>query len=125
MTDEKMVPVSEAVKRERDAFVKGGLSLSNYAGYRSQLEAEAKRRYPLTVTRPRVVRDGHGWEFRVAPGVTVWNEPVIEARREGRSELWEAWPTIRPNRMTVWASLLASPLETVDADSDGEETANG
>lgn len=77
---------------------------------------EAKRRYPLTVTRPRVVVDE--WER-------------VEWKSDGCNLYWTldrsdwhrypekisgilAWPNAE--RIAIWSDLISNPTETVDAD---------
>lgn len=126
MADEKMVTEAEAVKRERAACEAGAFMMlarlrancgSELTGF---VESEAKRRYPLAVTRARVVTDSNGTKWRVVNDVPEWMDATYgHTWQDGSGKMW-----ITTERVRILASLLASPLETVDADSqsDGEES---
>lgn len=67
---------------------------------------DAAEIFPLpTITRPRVVRDPHGlrWNWTVKDG-------VIHPKIDGLGQL----ETITPQRVALWADLLANPTELVE-----------
>lgn len=116
MSDEKKYTEREMVMRERAAFRAGGV---RWAGdrnaYVSDIAAEAVRRFPLAlITRPRVVTDKDGSEWRVAGS-------RVECR-VGPNEPFRASIAERDLAMQIrvdekfrreFASLLLEPNETV------------
>lgn len=136
MTDEKMVPESEAAKREtlaaRNGYFCGAHDALSWPRQTTRWTDEAvmiraKRRYPLTVTRARVVRDMSGptrpTYWRVVDG--QFEFAYIKEPRNFRA----MGPDfngmfINPERVRLLADLLATPTETVDADSQSEGEGN-
>ncbi len=119
MNDEKTISEREAVKRERKAFEDGMVrgsarEFTNIARVR-QAASEA---YPLPkITRPRVVDDPHdcqeGSAWRVVEG-------RIEYRWKGdKPSAWRQYASspITPERVAMWANLLANPTEEVPDDA--------
>lgn len=121
MTNEKMVPESEAVKREREAYVAG--AESQWGGIPSHQTSswreEAKRRYPLTVTRPRVVEDTTGWYWRVSSDASI---ETTSTKDGAWRQLVRMDQRLTKERVLILADLLANPTEDVDADSQSEES---
>ena len=114
MTDDQRYSERDVILRERAAFVTGVA----YSAYRADSSDgsinEAKRRYPLKVERPRVVRDPDSdgdYEFRVATD-------EIQVRCKGGA--WHGsqyyCPRLSLHRVALLADLLARPTELVDAD---------
>jgi hypothetical protein len=120
MSGPKMVTEREAVARERAAFVEGVIYCTaqsdtlNYEPY-----AQRERLYPLPkVSRPRVVRDPHGaahfWtvrDGRIRPSVH-WSANDLQTIE-----------AITPERVALWADLLANPNEIVEDDGSGSSGA--
>lgn len=112
MSDEKTVTEKEAILRERAAFVFGA---KRWPDMQNVCVEEAKRRYPLPlITRPRVVTDKDGSEWRVAGS-------RVECR-VGPNEPFRASSAERDLAMQIrvdekfrreFASLLLEPNETV------------
>lgn len=105
-------------KREREAFIAGAewyrtvLSNAGSTGCDLVLSrdiwAEALRRWPRkTKTVPRVVTDGSGFGWTVRDGFVE----VLGYRFMG-------YPTITPERVKLWADLLARPTEEVECDDE-------
>ena len=119
---EKTYTEKEVVLREREAF-RAGASAVFVAfgidpwGHRSSGEWQgsehiARARYPLPkVTRPRVVTcPKNGAQFR-----------VIDGELQGRDTVLDGWLSVAtiiynvtPDRVALWADLLANPTEEVE-----------
>lgn len=106
MSDDKTVTEREAVLREREAYVKGRFE----AGKGLDWHARSRCLYPLpTITRPRVVKDPHSADI-------VWRcDGGVLQYRQGNHE-WSMGPGYwyaSPERVRLWAELLANPTEEV------------
>jgi hypothetical protein len=121
---EEMVPETEVVKRERAAFRLGAgwfYSNSEVPGHLHPLLATAEKvavvRYPLptvTVTRPRVLEDEYGCEWRLVHGHIEWRglgQPWGDKLARESVSL-----TITQRRAEVIATLVANPTETVEVE---------
>lgn len=132
MSDEKKYTERELVLAKRNAFVDG-----SYWGYNASQESAAKSvgvlgawsracadmasesAYPLPkVTRPRVVRDSVGMEFRFIaenePPFVEWRNTLTEKK------LWRVSAAgdgvaVNAERAKLWADLVANPTEEVEA----------
>lgn len=135
----------DVIQRERAAFAEGvhwthayahqaWMFKTDNAAYRRderlalpllQLEAvgvEAARRYPLPkVTRPRVVKDTDGTRWRISEGRLQfmrgggdWLCMLGESRSGSDRYGMGLVPT--PERIRLWADLLANPNEEVEQD---------
>lgn len=140
MSDENVTMTrKEFVMAQREAFMRGAdwrfmasecaplptPKSSGVGRYCEYVEA-AKETYPLRVTRPRVVadphRDTHSQNWRCVDGVIEFNagagcnfKPAFDRVGSQRIEKgFCTWPT--PERIAMWADLLASPTELVDQD---------
>lgn len=120
MSDEAMVTERDAVERERAAYTEGAKWAwrTNYAectgarfNHNGHVDRAAAYRYPLpTITRPRVVKDPHSADI-------VWRcDGGVLQYRQGNHE-WSMGPGYWyafPERVRLWADLLANPTEEVD-----------
>lgn len=102
----------ELVLCERAAFLAGINARPSLGDEWCGAACEAAKRYPLpTVTRPRVVVDPHS-------GLVRWyvdgqGQIVHEQIGPEFTLMADSWPT--PERVALWADLLANPTETVEA----------
>lgn len=111
----------EAVRREREAFVRGAEWAYPATGTWTTA-SKAEEAFPLpTITRPRVVTDPHDAAVRWSVGGSS-----RRIRREKVSALghWisadaEHTP-ITNERVALWADLLANPSESVPDDGGDE-----
>lgn len=120
MSDEKTYTEREVVERERRAVERTIDELWHYLrtaipfGEWNGAQPLARRLYPLpTVTRPRVVTDTKGRQWKV-------EDDILLTRHE--SSLWLAAEDVRDafwfsrERIRLWADLIANPTETVEDD---------
>jgi len=124
MSAPKMVSEREAVLRERAAYDAGVADVFRTARALGGIEHVDARKwadqiFPLpTIERPRVVPDPHGmnvvWSVkngRISPrGSSAWGQRTVEH--------------ITPERVALWADLLANPTETVEDDGSLVESAD-
>jgi hypothetical protein len=128
MTDPKTLSEKEAVMRERVAFAKGmrenrcDPQVCACPACATAIH-EATRRYPLPrIRRPRVVadnREGHRREFRVFEGqmqTRSIRQPYWSCVENGHTNADGTGLAIDAVRVKLWADLLASPLEEVEAE---------
>lgn len=128
MTD-KTISEREAVERERAAFIAGaraaatagggwchGAAIVSVDGREHRDDNAAAWRYPLPkVTRPRVlgmpVSNGNRLEFRL-----VGDEFQERLKTPDGQSDWQhtGGTTPTPERVRLWADLLANPTETVE-----------
>lgn len=113
MSAERRVTEREAVLRERKAFVEGArrICVAANSGIIRMFdhERDAAEIYPLpTITRPRVVRDPHGIDIRW----TVRSRQVVAYD----SDQFPCAVGVTPERVKLWADLLANPTEEVPDD---------
>lgn len=118
MNDEKKYTERDVVERERRAFLNGIVALHLQKEIPSgpsvgravdRARAMTNRTYPLpTVARPRVVRDGHGLEWKWEYG-QLW-------MRQTPASVWlcASPPMISEGARLPLADLLANPTEEVD-----------
>lgn len=112
---DKMVTEREAVLRERGAFIVGARLVSP-PRRNDTLLAETKARYPLPlITRPRVVTDNEGVEWRIV-------DEVLQTRVRPKGD-WGSWmPKISWQRIDLLADLTANPTEQIPDDSPSNDT---
>lgn len=104
----RMYSEREVVLREREAYKVGAYRHATESVATDAIIADAVRRYPLP-SRPRVVPDPHGQgEWRVVDGKLCARNATIT---HSAWAPWCAFPT--PERVEMWAALLASPTEEV------------
>lgn len=130
MCDEKKYTYRDIVMAKREGFVTGQElacwrdPATEEAALRNA-EVTAKRRYPLQVERPRVVKDPHNHEPHWGkPREWMCKDGQLYSRTIGTmpgSHLafpWTNTAQIPPTRARVelWADLLARPTELVDAE---------
>ena len=119
--DTKRYTEREYVTAQREAYVKGAQKWACYscADNIDIPQAQAKHDYPLPrVTRPRVVRDEYGRQWRAINGDLFFREdgmPFADKRgwRGIDDEQWHLDSHLIP----TWADLLANPTEIVDEDA--------
>jgi hypothetical protein len=110
---DKTVTEREAVLRERKAFYCGAAHQHDTDAGGNQVWEEGRRRYPLPkVTRPRVVRDREGWKWQCIDGRIQWSGP----RGWRFADVMTYAVRVTPERVVLWADLLANPTEDVEDD---------
>jgi hypothetical protein len=128
---DKTVTEREAVLRERaaaeavlDAFKTAFARMEK--GYRDWAKAaplawwpchmrthDIAKMFPLPkVTRPRVVRDREGWKWQCIDGRIQWSGP----RGWRFADVMTYAVRVTPERVVLWADLLANPTEDVEDD---------
>lgn len=111
MPDEKAYTARDLILAKREGFATHCKRMCGWSD--KTAERVAAEEYPLPkITRPRVVTDSQGTEFRVRDG------DLLEGRRQDRPDnpgwgQFSAWD-ITPERIRLWADLLANPTEEVD-----------
>jgi hypothetical protein len=124
---DKTVTEREAVLRERaaavDAFAAGyNTVLRGNRGVREYANQWAADAHPLPkVTRPRVVRDRMGREWRVWMPEVMGEEPVFQQRGGPTIDYaWDDWRNVQDvpaYAVRLLTDLLNDPVETVEAES--------
>lgn len=111
MSERPTVTERQAVERERAAWVEGFLcgADNHSATVRSIALGAAVRHYPLPkITRPRVVADEFGVQWKVVDG-----EVVLHANGDdGGIDVNDYNTTTK--RILLWADLLNNPTEEVE-----------
>lgn len=120
---EKQYSERDMVMAKRDAWVAcfmDGVRVDRDS-MRSEAIRQARARYPLTETRPRVVTDmtfGTHWWIMPDELLPRGSANIGDTRtRQGTyaDTQCAAW-MITPERIRIWADLLANPSETVNCD---------
>lgn len=114
---EAMVTEREAVGREHGAFLEGvkWAMVAKPAGCRTK-EDEAEYRYPVRkYIRLRVVPDPHDTAvlWAMVDGYFRWRWKYVE--EPWRVPVNASCNTVTPERVRLWADLLANPTEEVEA----------
>lgn len=124
MTEQKMVTEAEAVQRER-AAARHGFSSCNVDQLRlnggthgsyvqEQIDEAVAEKYPMpTITRPRVVSDNYGNEYRVVTA-PFSRQDKIEIREKGHEWRHVLW--LGSNRKAL-REILDEPNETVEVET--------
>lgn len=111
MSDSPKYTEREMVEAKRSAFVAG--SVWRYFDGEATEGAEARRRYPLPrKTRPRVVTDRLGNDWRVADG-----QIQVRVGRSVRAE-FRCADLITPEFAKELADLVTRPTEEYDGEDD-------
>lgn len=129
MSDTKKYTERELVEAKRQGLVDGAVyganRITGNAGYYpmrlSEIEAEAKRRYPLTVTRARKITDCDGDEWRIRDGIVECGHGQHLTDLRAHTHLTTQLRNDEQFRRD-FASLLLEPNEVVDADSQSDES---
>ena len=118
MSDEKKYTERELILAKREGYMR---HCEKFCARINKEEANVSAvvEYPLPkVTRPRVVKDSVGMEFRFIadnqPPLVEWRNTLTEEK------LWRVSTVcngvaVNAERAKLWADLVANPTEEVDA----------
>lgn len=109
MSDEAKYTERDIVMAQRAAWARAANAVAGGPMNLGRACEEAKRLYPLTVKRPRVVTDNGGVAWKVEYG-------ELRCREPGLGKWCDAIPfgwVIDANRATIFADLFTNPSEDV------------
>jgi len=104
----------DLVLAKRGAYACGYGDGSHWFTSPSKVQHIAIAKYPLPepTTRPRVVKDKYGIEWRLSEGRLEWKSPQTGDEWQGTDKYGAI--DIGQRRIEVWADLLLTPTEEVE-----------